>query len=52
MISLSQIEKEKYCMTSFICGYPKRDDTKELTKQRETHRLRKQPIIACTQCCI
>ena len=37
---VSQTEKEKYHMTSLICG--KRNDTNELTKQKETHRLREQ----------
>ena len=35
---VSPTEKEKYHMTSLICG--KRNDTNELTKQKETHRLR------------
>ena len=35
---ISQTEKEKYCMTSFICGILKRHDT----EQNQTHRLREQ----------
>ena len=35
---VSQTETEKYPMTSLIYG--KRSDTNELTKQKETHRLR------------
>ena len=37
---VSQIEKENYHMTSLICGI-KRNDTNELTKEKETDRLRK-----------
>ena len=35
---VSQMEKEKYHMTS--PHQAKRNDTEELTKQKETHRLR------------
>ena len=38
---VSQTEKEKYHMTSFICGIEKRHDANKRTKQNETHRLRK-----------
>ena len=37
---LSQTEKERRGMTSLICGNLKSNDTNELTKQKETHRLR------------
>ena len=37
---LSQTEKEKCGMTSLTCGNLKSNDTNELTKQKETHRLR------------
>ena len=37
---VSQTE-EKYYMTSLTCGMLKKNDTNELTKQKETHRLRK-----------
>ena len=40
-VKKSQTEKEKYHMASFICGNLKRHDANELTKQNETHRLRK-----------
>ena len=36
----SQIEKEKYCMTFHYMWNLKRNDTNELTKQKETHGLR------------
>ena len=32
---VGQIQEEKFCMISLIC----RNDTNELTKQKETHRL-------------
>ena len=32
---VGQIQEEKYCVISLIC----RNDTNELTKQKETHRL-------------
>ena len=37
----SQTEKEKYNMTSLICGIKKKIQMNLLTKQKETHRLRK-----------
>ena len=36
----SQTEKEKYHMTSLICGLLRRNDTDGLTYKTETHRLR------------
>ena len=37
---VSQAEKKKYCMTYHYMWNLKRNDTNELTKQKETHRLR------------
>ena len=40
---ISQTEKEEYCMTSLLCGILKEMvQMNLLTKQKETHRFRKQ----------
>ena len=39
--AVSQTEKEKYHMTPPFMWNLKRNDTNELTKEKETHRLRK-----------
>ena len=39
---VSQTEKDKYHMISLICRILKKNDTHELIKQKQTHRLRKQ----------
>ena len=41
---VSQTEKEKYCMTSLICGIfiKQKIQMNTLTKEKETHRLRQQ----------
>ena len=36
---VSQAEKKKYCMTYHYMWNLKRNDTNELTKQKETHRF-------------
>ena len=41
---VSQTEEEKYCMISLIC----RNDTNELTKQKETHRLQELMVTGGT----
>ena len=33
---VSQTDKEKYCMTSIICGHLKRNNTNELIYKAET----------------
>ena len=43
IITLSEV-KDKYHMISLICGI-QRNDTNELTKQKQTHRFRKQTCL-------
>ena len=38
---VSQTEKDKYHMVSFICGILKNDTNDLFTKQKQTHRYRK-----------
>ena len=42
IIILSQKEKDKYHMISFICGIENITQMNSSTKQRQTHRLREQ----------
>ena len=39
---ISQIEKDKYCMISLICGIYKYNKVVNITKKKQTHRYREQ----------
>ena len=42
---VSQTDKEKYCMTSIICGHLKRNNTNELIYKAETDSQTERPNL-------